>query len=56
MSEPTRYTPLADRYVLGKPGSRFAVTRRVRSCDIAAPWKWPKGGWRVGRFIVWWSA
>jgi hypothetical protein len=48
---------LADTYVVGKPGTKYAVTRRSRgNSEWSLPWRKPNGGWKVGRFIVWWSA
>ena len=50
-------TDLADTYVFGKPGTRFAVTRRANGKrEWSVPWRKPNGGWKVGRFIVWWAA
>jgi hypothetical protein len=47
------------RYIIGNPNTRFAVTKRPDFQDAptgaSLPWRWPKGGWRLGPVIVWWS-
>jgi hypothetical protein len=41
-------------YLLGSPTSRFAVTR-TSMARWRLPWQRPRGGWWMGRMIVWWS-
>jgi len=41
-------------YLVGNPGTRFAITKN-EGWGFRLPWHHPRGGWRIGRWIVWWS-
>lgn len=43
------------RYVLGHPGGRYALTAHRGQLRFHLPWQWPRGGWWIGRYIVWWG-
>lgn len=41
-------------YLVGNPGTRFAITK-APYWAWRFPWQPPRGGWIIGRLIVWWS-
>ena len=42
-------------YLLGNPGTRFAITHARGIRHWRVPWQRPRGGWWLGPIVVWWS-